>query len=139
VTVLRAWPWTIALATVLAGFVLLGLIGIGRHSSVVSLLISAVVTLLAALAFSRAISLGVRVTSSGLIIRDLTRTTPVPWETVRGVSCEKSQGRGYVPVLRLGSNERVEVTVLAAYRQDVAQRRADALSAAHEASRKRRR
>jgi len=139
VTVLRAWPWTIALATVLAGFVLLGLIGIGRHSSVVSLLISGVVTLLAALAFSRAISLGVRVTSSGLIIRDLTRTTPVPWETVRGVSCEKSQGRGYVPVLRLGSNERVEVTVLAAYRQDVAQRRADALSAAHAASRKRRR
>ena len=138
-TVLRAWPWTIALATVLAGFVLLGLIGIGRHSSVVSLLISGVVTLLAALAFSRAISLGVRVTSSGLIIRDLTRTTPVPWETVRGVSCEKSQGRGYVPVLRLGSNERVEVTVLAAYRQDVAQRRADALSAAHAASRKRRR
>ena len=138
-TVLRAWPWTIALATVLAGFVLLGLIGIGRHSSVVSLLISGLVTLLAALAFARAISLGVRVTSSGLIIRDLTRTTPVPWETVRGVSCEKSQGRGYVPVLRLGSNERVEVTVLAAYRQDVAQRRADALSAAHAASRKRRR
>jgi hypothetical protein len=139
VTVLRAWPWTIALATVLAGFVLLGLVGVGRHTSVVSLLISVVVTLLAALAFSRAVSLGVRVTSSGLVIRELTRTTAVPWETVRGVSCEKSAGRGYVPVLRLTPNERVEVTVLAAYRQDVAQRRADVLSAAYAASRKRRR
>lgn len=138
-TVLRAWPWTIALATVLAGFVLLGLLGIDRHSSIVSLLISVVVTLLAALALSRSLSTGVRITPSGLIIRELTRTTPVPWEKVRSVACEKSQGRGYVPVLRLASSERLEVTVLAAYRADVAQRRTDVLAQAFAASRRRRR
>ena len=137
-TVLRAWPWTAALATVLVGFVLLGLLGIGRHTSVVALLISVVVTLLAAFALARALALGVRVTPSGMIIRELTRTTPVPWETVRGVFCEKSQGRGYVPVLRLASRERMEVTVLAAYRQEVARRRTEALSQAYAASRKRR-
>jgi hypothetical protein len=139
VTVLRAWPWTIALATVLAGFVLLGLLGVDRHSSLASLLISVVVTLLAALALSRTLSTGVRVTPSGMIIRELTRTTPVQWETVRSVGCEKSQGRGYVPVLRLASNERLEVTVLAAYRVEVAQRRADVLERAFAASRRRRR
>jgi PH (Pleckstrin Homology) domain-containing protein len=139
VTVLRAWPWTIALASVLAGFVLVGLVGIAVHSSTVSLLISVAVTLLAALALSRSLSAGVRITPSGLIIRELTRTTPVPWEKVRSVACEKSQGRGYVPVLRLSTSERLEVTVLAAYRVDVAQRRADVLSRAFAGSRKRRR
>jgi len=138
VTVLRAWPWTIALAAVLAAFVLIGLLGIDRHSSVGSLLISVVVTLLAAAALARTLSLGVRITPSGLIIRELTRTTPVPWESVRSVVCEKSQGRGYVPVLRLAAKQRVEVTVLAAYRQEVAQRRAEALAQAFAASRKRR-
>jgi hypothetical protein len=137
VRVLRAWPWTIALAAILAAFVLLGLFGVGRHTSAGSLVVSGVVTLLAALALSRTLSLGVRVTPSGLIIRELTRTTPVPWETVKSVTCEKSLGRGYVPVLRLGK-ERVEVTVLAAYRQDVAQRRADVLAQAFAASRQRR-
>jgi hypothetical protein len=133
VTVLRAWPWTIALAAILAAFVLIGLVGVGLHTSAGAV----VVTLLAAVALARTLALGVRVTPSGLIIRELTRTTPVPWETVRSVACEKSQGRGYVPVLRLGK-ERVEVTVLAAYRQDVAQRRADVLAQAFAASRKRR-
>jgi hypothetical protein len=97
------------------------------------------VTLLAALALARTLSLGVRITPSGLVIRELTRTTPVPWETVRSVACEKSQGRGYVPVLRLAAQERVEVTVLAAYRQGVAQRRSDVLAQALAAARKRRR
>jgi hypothetical protein len=137
VTVLRAWPWTIALAAILAAFVLIGLVGVGRHTSAGAVVVSAVVTLLAALALSRSLSLGVRVTPSGLIIRELTRTTPVPWETVESVTCEKSHGRGYVPVLRLGK-ERLEVTVLAAYRQDVAQRRADVLAQAFAQSRKRR-
>ena len=136
-TVLRAWPWTVALAAILAAFVLIGLVGVGLHTSAGAVVVSGVVTLLAAVALARTLSLGVRVTSSGLIIRELTRTTPVPWETVRSVTCEKSQGRGYVPVLRLGK-ERVEVTVLAAYRQDVAQRRADVLAQAFAASRKRR-
>jgi hypothetical protein len=137
VTVLRAWPWTVALAAVLAGFGLLALFGIGRPTSAVSLLVSVAVTLLTALALARVLSLGVRVTPSGLIIRELTRSTPVLWETVRGVSCEKSQRRGYVPVLRLASRQRVEVTVLAAYRQDVAQRRCDLLARAFATSRRR--
>ena len=136
--VVRAWPWTIALAAILAVFVLIGLLGVGRHSSVGALLLSAVVTLLAAVALARTLALGVRVTPSGLIIRELTRTTPVRWETVRSVSCEKSQGRGYVPVLLRQGKERVEVTVLAAYRRDVAQRRTDVLAQAFAASRKRR-
>ena len=137
--VLRAWPWTIALCVVLGGFVLLGLVGLGRHTSAVTLVVSIVVTLVAALALSRALSLGVRLTASGLIIRELTRTTAVPWDTVRSVACEKSEGRGYAPVLRLGTGARVEVTVLAAYRADVAQRRADVLAEAYAATRKRRR
>jgi hypothetical protein len=137
--VLRAWPWTVALAVVLTGFVLLGLLGLGLHTSLVSILVSLAVTLVAAIALSRALSLGVRVTPSGLIIRELTRTTPVPWETVRGVSCEKSEGRGYVPVLRLASTPRLEITVLAAYSPEVAQRRTDALARAYAASRTRRR
>ena len=153
---LRSWPWSLALAAVLAGFVLLGLIGVALRTSGPELLISAAVTVLSAAALVRALTTGVRLTSSGLIIRELTRSTPIPWSQVRAVDCAKSAGRGYVPVLtltgpppgqpRLGtgtaagrSKEQLEVTVLAAYREPVARRRADQLAAAFAATRTRRR
>jgi hypothetical protein len=136
--VLRAWPWTIALSVVLAGFVLLGLVGLSRRSSVGELIFSLAVALVAAVALSRALSLGVRITPSGLIIRDLTRTTPIPWNKIRSVSCEKSRGRGYVPVLRTADTDRLEVTVLAAYREPAAQQRAEVLAKALAATKRRR-
>jgi hypothetical protein len=156
---LRSWPWSLALAAVLAGFVLLGLIGVGLRTSAPELLISAVVTALSAAALVRALTTGVRLTPSGLIIRELTRSTPIPWSQVREVNCAKSAGRGYVPVLILtgpppgrsrsgagtagsaatNGRARLEVTVLAAYREPVARRRADQLAAAFAATRTRRR
>jgi len=150
---LRSWPWCLALAGVLAGFVLLGLIGVALRTSAPELLVSAVVTVLSAASLVRALTTGVRLTPSGLIIRELTRSTPIPWSQVRAVDCAKSAGRGYVPMLTLtgpppgkprpgtgtgpGKNgqQQLEVTVLAAYREPVARRRADQLAAAFAATR----
>ena len=144
----RSWPWTIALAAVLSGFVLLGLIGLGLRTSMLEILVSLVVLGAAVVALLRVLSMGVRATPTGLIIRDLTRTTPVLWTQVRRVTCERTDRRGvHVPVLHLapqraaksvrrgtGSQESLEVTVLGSYQRAVAQRRTDQIEAARKAA-----
>ena len=126
----RSWPWTIALAAVLVGFVLLGMIGLGLRTSSAEILVSMLVTAAAVAGLVRVLSMGVRATPTGLIIRDLTRTTLVPWTRVRGISCRKTDRRGvFAPVLHLaaeradkgvrrgtGQREDVEISVLGSYR-----------------------
>lgn len=127
----------------LLGFVLLGLVGLGLRTSPVEILVSLVVTGAALVGFARVSTMGVRATPTGLIIRDLTRTTLVPWTRVRSISCRRTDRRGvFAPVLHLatppvkggrrgtGQAEDVEVTVLASYREAVAQRRTDLIVAA---------
>jgi Bacterial PH domain len=98
----RSWPWTIALAAVLAGFALLGVIGLGLRTSPGEIAISLVITGAAVVGLLRVLSMGVRATPSGMIIRDLTRTRRVLWDQVRRVTCEPTDRRGvYVPVLHL--------------------------------------
>lgn len=158
--VLRSWPWTIALATVLAGFVLLGVVGLGIRSSGAEVLISLVVSAASAAGVVRVLSMGAKITPSGVIIRDLTRTTMVPWARVRSVTSAQVGRRVHVPVLVMGqkardvagrgiaepagrkggrrglitSGDRVEITVLGSYRLAVAQRRADELERARTAA-----
>jgi hypothetical protein len=142
----RSWPWTIALAAVLAGFALLGVVGLGLRTSAVEIVVSLVVTAAAVAGLLRVLSMGVRATPTGLIIRDLTRTTRVPWTSVRRITCEPGGRRGvHVPVLRLGAppavkggrrgtgtgtGKDIEITVLGSYQRAVAQRRADQIEAA---------
>ena len=147
----RSWPWTIALAAVLAGFVFLGLIGLGLRTSWGEILISLLVTGAAVAGLLRVLATGVRATPSGLIIRDLTRTTRVLWTQVRRVSCAPTDRRGvHAPVLHLsappnvkgsrrgtGAQKDIEITVLASYKPDVAQRRADQIEAARVAAKQR--
>ena len=130
----RSWPWTLALAGIMAGFLLLGLIGLSVRSSVLEVVISSVACVAALVAFSRVLSMGVRVTPSGLVVRDLTRTTLIPWTQVRRVTSEPTGRRSiHAPVLTLAQG-RSELTVLASYRAEVSQRRAAALESARVAA-----
>ena len=140
----RSWPWTIALAAVLVGFVLLGMIGLGLRTSSAEILVSILVTAAAVAGLVRVLSMGVRATPTGLIIRDLTRTTLVPWTRVRGVTCRRTDRRGvFAPVLHLaperavkgvrrgsGQREDIEISVLGSYREAVVLRRTDEIEAA---------
>ncbi len=141
----RSWPWTIALAAVLAAFVLLGLVGLGLRTSGVEFAISTLVTLAAFVGLMRTVSMGVKATPTGLVIRDLTRTTMVPWVDVRKVTAAQTDRRSvHAPVLELSGAQAgratrrgdgavrndIELTVLGSYRPAVAQRRADELEAA---------
>jgi hypothetical protein len=84
--------------------------------------------------------MGVVITPSGLIIRELTRTTLVSWTSIKKIeSGPTDRRRIFAPVLRLGAKvdavgrplpERLELTVLAAYSERVARQRADVLAAA---------
>jgi Bacterial PH domain len=126
------------------GFVLLGLVGLGLRTSSVELLVSVLVTGAALAGLARVLSMGVRATPTGLIVRDLTRTTLVPWTRVRGVTCERTDRRNvFAPVLHLaperavkggrrgtGQREDVQITVLGSYREAVARRRTDEIEAA---------
>lgn len=138
--VLRSWPWTLALAVILAGFVLLGVVGLLARTSGVEVAVSLIVTGVAAVGLSRVLGMGVVVTPSGLIIRELTRTTLVEWTSIRTVESGPTERRRvFAPALRLGTRvsatgrelpERLELTVLASYSPQVAQHRADQLAAA---------
>src|SRR5258705_6825762 len=114
----RAWPWTIALAAVLAGFAFLGLVGLDLRTSAVEVVVSLVVVLAAIVGMLRVLVTGVRATPTGLIIRDLTRTIRVPWTQVRRVACERMDRRGvHAPVLkvvsqRAGVKGDIAITVL---------------------------
>ena len=151
--VIRSWPWTIALAAVLGGLLVVGLFRLSTAGGVGDLVFGGLLVAGALYALYRVLTSGVHILPSGLIIRELTRSTPIPWSQVRAVDCAKSAGRGYVPVLTLtgpppgkprpgtgtgpGKNgqQQLEVTVLAAYREPVARRRADQLAAAFAATR----
>jgi len=140
----RSWPWTIALATVLGGLALLGLAGLGLNASTLGSLISLLVTVGAGAGLLRVLATGVRATPTGLIIRELTRTTRVPWTQVRGVDSRPTERpRVFAPVLLLAPERAVkggrrgraaeqilQVRVLGSYREAVAQRRADELAEA---------
>jgi hypothetical protein len=142
----RSWPWTLALAAFLGAFVLLGLVGLGLRTSGAEVIVSLLVTAGAFAGMLRVLAMGVRATPSGVIIRDLTRTTMVAWADVRKVAMVAGARRGvHVPVLKMsaarsvkggprnaraGSREDIEITVLGSYRAEVAQRRADELEAA---------
>ena len=145
----RSWPWTIALATVLAGFVLLGLFSLAFRPSVGERLVYLAVTGAAVAGLSRALTMGVRTTPTGLAIRELTRTTLIPWTRVRGVTSRPTDRRRvHAPVLLLAperavkggprgrrADEQLVITVLGSYSAVVAQRRADELAKARPASR----
>ena len=118
----------------MTGFLLLGLIGLSLRTSVVGIVISSVACLAALAALSRVLSTGVRVTPSGLVVRELTRTTLIPWTQVRRVTSEPTGRRGiHAPVLTLAQGRR-ELTVLASYRPEVSERRAAVLERARVAA-----
>lgn len=130
---MRSWPWTIALAGIVTGFVLIGLVGLSLRSSGVETAVSLVVILGALLALYRVLTSGVHVLPTGLIVRELTRSTAIPWPRIRSITTAATSRKGvYAPVLTVG-NHKLELTVLAAYSQAVAQRRTDALLAARRA------
>ncbi|HEX6873836.1 MAG TPA: hypothetical protein VF163_22265 [Micromonosporaceae bacterium] len=138
----RSWPWTAALAAVLGGFVLLGMIGLSLRTSGLESLISMVITFAAVVALVRVLSSGVRATPSGLIIRELTRTVHVPWQRVRSVTCQPTERkRVYAPTLILmpervakggrrgrAADETLQLRILGSYREEVAKRRADEIA-----------
>jgi hypothetical protein len=152
--IMRSWPWTIALAGVVTGFVLIGMVGLSLRSSWVEVGFSLVVILGGLVALYRVLTSGVHVLPSGLIVRELTRSTPVPWPRIRSITTAATARKGvYAPVLLVGpareragaaersgararlerGNDRLELTILAAYSQAVAQRRTEALVAARRA------
>ncbi len=142
--VLRSWPWTAALAAPLSGLVLLSLVALSLRTGPIALVVAAA----AVAALARVLSTGVQITPSGLVIRELTRTTRVPWTRVRGVTSRPTErSRVHAPVLLLApagavkgarrgraSDEALQVRILASYRQEVAQRRADELAKARAAA-----
>jgi hypothetical protein len=131
--VLRSWPWTIALALVVMVFISLGMFGISLRTSALEAGVSLVLVLAGLLALYRVLTSGVHVMPSGVIVRELTRSTPVPWARVRSITTEPTGRKGvYAPVL-VTQNGRLELTVLAAYSQAVAERRAEELRAARRA------
>ena len=144
---LRSRLWTAALSVVLGGFVLLGLAGMALRSSMVSAIVSFLLAGAALFGLSRVLQMGVLIAPSGLAVRELTRTTLIPWNRVRSVTCEKSSRRGiHVPVLQLlpgpggaRGQDRLELHVLASYKAEVAQQRTDAIAAARPAAARKRR
>ena len=128
--VLRSWPWTIALAAAITLIVLLGVVGAQLATSIVESVFALVVVAAGLLALYRVLTSGVHVLPSGLIVRELTRSTPVPWVRIRKITVGPTGRKGvYAPVLVVGG-DKLELTVLASYREDVAKRRADELSRA---------
>jgi hypothetical protein len=131
--VLRSWPWTIALALVVMVFIALGMFGISLRTSVLEAGISLVLVLAGLLALYRVLTSGVHVLPSGVIVRELTRSTPVPWARVRSITTGPTGRKGvFAPVL-VTQNGKLELTILAAYSQAVAERRAEELRAARRA------
>jgi hypothetical protein len=141
--ILRSWPWTLALGGVLTGFLLLGMLGLSLRTSTAGRILSFLLIVGALLALYRVLTSGVHVLPSGLIVRELTRSIPVPWPRIRSITTAATARKGvYAPVLLVapqkggrqkGGTERLELTILAAYSQAVAQRRTDALLAARRA------
>jgi len=141
--VLRSWPWTGALAAVVCAVLLVGLIAFSARSSLVGMLLSLVTIGISLLALFRVLTSGVYVLPTGLIIRELTRSTPVPWARIRSITTAPSGRRGvHAPVLMVvpapgtpkSAPSRIEVTLLASYHESVAKRRADELTAARAAA-----
>lgn len=125
--IMRSWPWTLALAGILVGFLLLGMFGLSVRTSTVGKLLSFAVIVGALLALYRVLTSGVHVLPSGLIVRELTRSTPVPWPRIRSITTAPTGRRGiYAPVLTVGS-DKLELIVLAAYSEEVAARRTEEL------------
>jgi hypothetical protein len=152
--ILRSWPWTIALAGVLTCFVLLGMVGLSLRASTGGRIFSFVLIVGGLAALYRVLTSGVHVLPSGLIVRELTRSTPVPWARIRSITTAPTSRKGvYAPVLRVAlaperaaaalrggtrskpgrGTDQLELTILAAYSEEVANRRTEALLAARRA------
>ncbi len=133
-----------ALASVVGVVLLAGMFAFSVRSSLIGLILSTITIGLALLALYRVLTSGVYLLPSGLIIRELTSSTPVPWARVRSITTEPTGRRGvHAPVLRVTpasgaaretAKTRIEVTILAAYSEPVAQRRTDELVAAKAAA-----
>jgi hypothetical protein len=131
---------------VLTGFLLIGLVGATLRSSTLGVLIGLLMVAASLFAVYRVLTAGVHVLPSGLLIRELTRTTPVPWARIRAIETGPTGRRGvYAPILVVmlepasgsrkgGTRERMEVTVLASYHEAVAKRRTAELIAARAAA-----
>jgi hypothetical protein len=141
--VLRSWPWTLALAGGVCAVLLVGMLAFSARSSLIGLLFSLVTVGFALLALFRVLTSGVYVLPTGLIIRELTRSTPVPWPRIRSITTAPTGRRGvHAPVLVVApapgtsksAPSRIEVTILASYHESVAKRRADELAAARAAA-----
>jgi hypothetical protein len=142
--VVRSWPWTLALAAPMTGFVALGLFAMAVRTDPLSRLLVFVGTAAAGAALARTLSTGVQLSPSGLVIRELTRTSRVPWARVRAVTSRPTARKGvHAPVLHLiperavkggrrgrAAEQDLELTVLASYRESVARARADRLAQA---------
>jgi hypothetical protein len=142
--VLRSWPWTIALAAVVGVVLLAGMFAFSVRSSLLGMLLSLITIGVALLALFRVLTSGVYLLPSGIIIRELTSSTPVPWPRVRSITNETTGRRGvHVPVLvvtpapgesKEAAKTRIEVTILGSYSEVVARRRTDELVAAKKAA-----
>jgi len=163
--VIRSWPWTIALAAVLGGLLVVGLFRLSTAGGVGDLVFGGLLVAGALYALYRVLTSGVHILPSGLIIRELTRSTRLPWERIRAISSGPSdRSRVYVPVLTVtpgavdarwasrrgfrtsssngrsskGAGTEIAVDILGSYSAPVAQRRADELAAARKALSRRR-
>jgi hypothetical protein len=157
--VIRSWPWTIALATVLGGLLVVGLFRLSTAGGTGDLVFGALLVGGSLYALFRVLTSGVHILPSGLIIRELTRSTRLPWDRIRSITSGPSdRSRVYVPVLTVtpgavdprwasrrglrrsspGSGTDIAIDILGSYSAPVAQRRADELAAARKALSRRR-
>ena len=119
---------------------LAGMFGFSVRSSWLGLILSLIVIAIALLALFRVLTSGVYLLPSGLIIRELTSSTPVPWARVRSITTEPTGRRGvHAPVIAVTSTpgaqkNRIEVTILGSYSEAAAQRRTKELIAAKAAA-----
>jgi hypothetical protein len=114
------------------------------RSSLLGFILSMITIGLALLALFRVLTSGVYLLPSGIIIRELTSSTPVPWTRVRSITTEPTGRRStHAPVLVVTpapgastdtKKTRIQVTILASYSEPVARRRTDELVAAKAAA-----
>lgn len=146
----EAWrsPWSVSLGVILCALAAVSVVRAtlagGTGERVLELLFAAAATV----GGVRALRLGVVATPSELVIRELTRTTAIPWSRVAGVTWGPLARRGaHAPMLRLGPEKAVKgarrrrgaqttlpLQGLASYREAVARRRAEQIDSARAAA-----
>jgi hypothetical protein len=106
----RAWrsPWNVGLGAVVCALAAVALVRAVLVSESVERVLDLAFAVAATVAGVRALRLGVIATPTEVVIRELTRTTRIPWTRVAGVTWRPLARRGaHAPVLRLAPERAV--------------------------------